>query len=79
MFQTENVPAAENTRPDGKAAAAAAVATDREIRAVTAEREIEALYVALYMADKVGETFDGAVSSVPSQVRSFSFFSRTFR
>ena len=60
----ENVPAAENTKPDGKAAAAAAVATDREIRAVTAEREIEALYVALYMADKVGETFDGAVSSV---------------
>ena len=60
----ENVPAADNTKPDGKAAAAAAVATDREIRAVTAEREIEALYVALYMADKVGVTFDGAVSSV---------------
>ena len=60
----KGTPGTERKRADGKAAAAAAVATDREIRAVTAEREIEALYVALYMADKVGVTFDGAVSSV---------------
>ena len=38
--------------------------TECEIRAQGAEREIEDLYMALYMADKVGGTFHVTVSSV---------------
>ncbi|MBQ4354888.1 MAG: VacB/RNase II family 3'-5' exoribonuclease [Clostridia bacterium] len=38
--------------------------TDCEIRAMNAEREIEDLYMALYMADRIGEEFDVTVSSV---------------
>ena len=46
------------------AAARGESSTECEIRAQGAEREIEDLYMALYMADKVGETFRVTVSSV---------------
>ncbi len=39
-------------------------ATECEIRAQTAEREIEDLYMALYMVDRVGEVFHVTVSSI---------------
>ncbi len=45
---------------------AAAAATESELRAVTAERRIEELYKAIYMKDKVGECFLGAISSTHS-------------
>ena len=43
---------------------AAAAASDTELRAVSAERRIENLYKALYMQERVGECFDGVISSV---------------
>ena len=43
---------------------AAVSATETEVRAVGAERRIENLYKAIYMSGRVGECFDGAVSSV---------------
>ncbi|MBC8536673.1 ribonuclease R [Feifania hominis] len=46
------------------AEAAAEQSTECEIRALEAERDIEDLYKALYMAKFVGEEFDGFVSSV---------------
>ena len=49
-----------------RAAKDATSSTDCEIRAVSAERQIEALYIALYMSDKTGEEFDAVVSSVTS-------------
>ena len=49
---------------------AAAAATEAELRAVGAERRIENLYKVIYMADKVGEEFDGVITSVTS----FGFF-----
>ena len=56
--------------PDGAAAKrtkestdAAAVSTDREMRAVAAERQIESLFIAEYMRGKIGGEFDAAVSS----------------
>lgn len=44
----------------------AEAATEGEVRAVTAERRIEALYKTLYMQRFVGECFEGQVSSVTS-------------
>jgi ribonuclease R len=38
--------------------------SERERAAMEAEREIAAFYAALFMQDKVGETFDGVVSAV---------------
>lgn len=49
---------------------AALQSTECEIRAMTAERDIEDLYKVLYLEDKVGEVFDGIISSVTS----FGFF-----
>jgi len=49
---------------------AALQSTECEIRAMTAERDIEDLYRVLYLEDKVGEQFDGIISSVTS----FGFF-----
>jgi len=46
------------------AAARGESSTECEIRAQEAEREIEDLYMALYMADKVGERFTVTVCSV---------------
>jgi ribonuclease R len=42
----------------------AALASERERAAMQAEREIAAYYAALFMQDKVGERFDGVVSTV---------------
>lgn len=43
---------------------AAEVSCENELRAMTAEREIEDLYKAIFMSDKVGEKFEGVISSV---------------
>ena len=42
----------------------AALSSERERAAMEAEREIAAFYAALFMQDKVGETFEGVVSAV---------------
>ncbi len=42
----------------------AALASERERAAMQAEREIASYYAALFMQDKVGERFDGVVSTV---------------
>ena len=44
--------------------------SENELRALNAEREIEDLYKVLYMSDKIGEEFEGVISSV----NSFGFF-----
>ncbi len=49
---------------------AAAAASDTELRAINAEREIEELYKTIFMSDKIGMSFDGVISSVAS----FGFF-----
>ncbi len=48
------------------AARAASAATEGELRALEAERAIEALYKTVYMAGRVGETADAVISSVTS-------------
>ena len=45
---------------------AAETASECELRALEAEREIEALYKTLYMARHLGECFDAQISSVAS-------------
>ncbi len=55
---------AEKYRSMAKRAAAAA--TDGEMRADTAERRIYDLYKAVYMRDRIGEEFEGTVSSITS-------------
>ncbi|MBQ7760956.1 MAG: ribonuclease R [Clostridia bacterium] len=55
------------------ASLSAQLSTDNEIRAVSAEREIEDLYMCVYMEDKVGQTLDCIITSV----NSFGFFART--
>ena len=45
---------------------AAAAATDGEMRADTAERRIDDLYKAVYMRERIGEEFEGTVSSITS-------------
>lgn len=57
----DGAPAAKY-RPAARRGAEAA--TEGEIRAVTAERRIEALYKTLYMQRFLGECFEGQVSSV---------------
>ncbi len=47
-------------------AQAAAQSSERELCADTAERDIERLYIADYMASFLGEEFDGVISSVQS-------------
>ena len=49
---------------------AAAAATDGELRALDAERRIEAMYKALYLSRHIGETFSGQITSVTG----FGFF-----
>ena len=56
-----------------RAADAAQISSDREICAQTAERRIEALYMALWMREHLGEEFDAAVSGVSR----FGVFCRT--
>ncbi|MBQ7907025.1 MAG: ribonuclease R [Clostridia bacterium] len=55
------------------ASLSAELSTDNEIRAVHAERDIEELYKAVYMHDRIGEEFECVISSV----NSFGFFART--
>ncbi len=42
----------------------ALTSSENELRALWAEREIDDLYKAVYMSDKLGEEYDGVVSSV---------------
>jgi ribonuclease R len=62
--------AASIHKSDAFAEKAALQSTECEIRAMTAERDIEDLYKVLYLEDKVGMIFDGIISSVAS----FGFF-----
>lgn len=48
------------------AAKSAFMSVENELRTLNAERSIEDLYKAVYMADHVGEEFDGIISSVTS-------------
>jgi len=48
------------------AADAAEKSNDAELRAVSAERDIEDLYKVLFLSDKVGEEHEGIISSVTS-------------
>ncbi len=43
---------------------AAVAASDAEIRALTAERRIEALYKTIYMSERIGERYDAVITSV---------------
>ncbi|MGN1047091.1 MAG: ribonuclease R family protein [Eubacteriales bacterium] len=56
----------KNARLSAFAAQSAAKSSENELRALNAEREIEELYKAVYMSDKIGEVFDGVISSVTS-------------
>ena len=51
----------------------AQMSTDNEIRAVHAERDIEDLYKAVYMRDRIGEEYECVICSVTS----FGFFAKT--
>ena len=54
------------TRLTSFAGESAARSSENELKALSAEREIEDLYKAIYMSDKIGEEFEGTVSSVTS-------------
>jgi ribonuclease R len=43
---------------------ASVAASESEIRALTAERRIDALYKALYMSERIGECYDAVITSV---------------
>ena len=64
------IDAASVHKTDAFAEKAALQSTECEIRAMTAERDIEDLYKVLYLEDKIGMIFDGIISSVTS----FGFF-----
>lgn len=59
----DGVPAARYAR---QAARAAEAANETELRALEAERQIDALYKTLYLAAHEGESYDATVSSVTS-------------
>ncbi|MBQ6893055.1 MAG: ribonuclease R [Clostridia bacterium] len=48
------------------AAESAAASSDNELKAMTAERDIEDLYKVIYMENEVGKEFDAVISSVTS-------------
>ena len=48
------------------AAESAAMSSDNELKAMTAERDIEDLYKVIYMENEVGKIFDAIISSVTS-------------
>ena len=54
----------------GFAAKAAELSSENELRAIAAERGIEDLYKCIYMSSRVGNEYDGVISSV----NSFGFF-----
>ena len=45
---------------------AAVAASEGEIRAITAERRIEDMYKVMFMADRIGESFEATISSITS-------------
>jgi ribonuclease R len=45
---------------------AAIKSSENELRALNAERDIEDLYKVIFLSDKIGEEFDGVISSVTS-------------
>ena len=45
---------------------AAEAASQTELRALTAERRIESLYKTIYLADRIGKTYDARITSVNS-------------
>ena len=56
----------EQSRLGGYAKRAADAATQTELRALQAERRIEALYKTIYLADRIGESYPALISSVTS-------------
>ena len=54
------------TRLTAFAGESAARSSENELKALAAEREIDDLYKAIFMSDKVGEVFEGVISSVTS-------------
>ena len=54
------------TRLISFAGESAARSSENELKALAAEREIDDLYKTIFMSDKVGEEFDGVISSVTS-------------
>lgn len=54
------------TRLTTFAGESAARSSENELKALSAEREIDDLYKVIYMSDKVGEEFEGVISSVTS-------------
>ena len=56
----------EGARYKSYARRAAIAATEAELRALTAERKIEALYKTLYLSRHIGEAFDATVTSITS-------------
>ena len=50
--------------PEPRLVEMAALSSERERASMEAEREIASFYAALFMKDKVGETFDGVVAAV---------------
>lgn len=74
LFVHRAISAALNgSRHPAHPAETARVSTDAEIRAVTAERQIEDLYMAQYCAAHLGEEYPAVISSVCS----FGIFART--
>lgn len=74
LFVHRAISSAISGGPDIKGSAEAAErSSDTEIRAVDAERRIEALYMALYMKQRIGEILDAVIVSVTS----FGIFART--
>ncbi len=65
---------ADNANIYDKAAdAAASMSTENEMKAVNSERQIEDLYMTLYMSEHIGEEMDAVICSVMS----FGIFART--
>lgn len=60
MLRAPNVP----SKLTSYAHRAAEAASNTEVRALTAERRIEALYKTLYLADRIGQTYDARITSV---------------
>ena len=55
------------------AARSAFQSSENEVKAVSAEREIDDLYKCIYMQDRIGEEYDAVICSVTS----FGFFAKT--
>ena len=61
------------TEYENFAANSAMMSSDNEIKAVHAERDIDDLYKAVYMRDRIGEEYEAVICSVTS----FGFFAKT--